>query len=73
MPSRLDLSSASRLAQGRITEMVAEASVQFNEKRAVKIREQVETEEAVETTSEVFNPNREITADYFCYRSRRPD
>lgn len=53
--------------------MVAEASVQFNEKRAVKIREQVETEEAVETTSEVFNPNREITADYFCYRSRRPD
>jgi hypothetical protein len=69
--SSLDLSQTSRATQSRMAEMVSKASVQFNEKRESKVREQVESEEAVEVTSEIHNANQEITANYFYFQLLR--
>jgi hypothetical protein len=54
-----------------LSEMVTKGSVSYNNKREVKIRELVETENAEESLSEVKNANQEITANYFYYQLLR--
>lgn len=67
----LDLSQMSRETQTRAAESVMKTAVSYNEKREVKVREELSTEDVVEVTSEIANKNQEITANYFYYQLLR--
>ena len=66
-----ELSTNSKATQSRLAEATMKSSVNYNEKREVKVREQVETEDLVEVTTEIENRNQEITANYFYYQLLR--
>ena len=67
----LELSNMSRTTQSAIAEASMKSVMAYNEKREVKIREQTQFEEELESQVEVSNPNQEITANYFYYQLLR--
>jgi hypothetical protein len=66
-----ELSTNSRATQSRLSEATMKSTVNYNEKREVKVREQIETEDVVEVTTAIENRNQEITANYFYYQLLR--
>jgi hypothetical protein len=67
----LDLRQSSKTTQSMVSEVAMKGSTSYAEKREVKLREMVETEDVQEVSSEVANLNREITANYFYYQLLR--
>lgn len=66
-----ELASNSRSTQSRLAEAAMKTSVSYNEKREVKVSEQLETEDVLEVTTAIENRNQEITANYFYYQLLR--
>ncbi|AFY29724.1 hypothetical protein [Cyanobium gracile] len=66
-----ELATNSRATQSLLAEAALKTSVNYNEKREVKVREQIETEDVVEVTTAIENRNQEITANYFYYQLLR--
>ncbi len=67
----LELAANSRTTQGRLSEATTKTAVNWNEKRELSLRQQVETEDLVEVTTAIENRNQEITANYFYYQLLR--
>ncbi|HPE71069.1 MAG TPA: DUF2934 domain-containing protein [Candidatus Competibacter sp.] len=61
----------SRSTRSSIAEASMKSAMSYNEKREVKIREEIETQEEFESVTELHNPNQEITANYFYYQLLR--
>jgi len=66
-----ELSSMSRSTRSSLAESSMKSTMSYNEKREVKIREETETQEELESVTELHNPNQEITANYFYYQLLR--
>lgn len=69
--TQFDLARASKENNELISESTAKASNKFNEKREVKVIEQIQKEEEFESTHTIRNLNKEITANYFYYQLLR--
>lgn len=67
----IDLSHSSRKAQTSIAEMTQKSSVNYNEKREIKVKDFVETYDETESINSIKNANQEITANYFYYQLLR--
>jgi hypothetical protein len=66
-----ELSSMSRSTRSSLAEASMKSSMSCNEKREVKLREETETQDELESITELHNPNQEITANYFYYQLLR--
>ncbi len=67
----ISIGSMSRAAQSSIAEASMKATMSYNEKREVKLREETTVEQETDSVIEVVNPNQEITANYFYYQLLR--
>lgn len=65
------LTQSSKAMHNTLAESIRKSSVSYNEKREVKIRELSEVEDVQEVSSELYNANQEITANYFYYQLLR--